>query len=480
MSKTDGKSFDVNSQSLPKIPTKIQGLDEVLHGGLPTGRLTVVNGGPGSGKTLMGLQLLTGGTRSGHSAVFISFEETSEAIRRNALTMGWDLAKVEEDGDLAMINPEIDYEAVSSGTFTIEGLCAILEGQVRKIGAELIVIDAIDMLMRLFNDPSDAQNQLVTLHRWLNDRDLTAVMTVKASESNQRDFEYLDFMADCVITLDQRIQKQVSTRRLKVNKYRGSDFSSREHPFIISKQGIVVMPLTSVELVEQATGAFVSTADDEVDEVLGGGYRRGSSILISGPSGSGKTTLAFMFSEAAANRGERVLYLSFEQSEQALVSEMKSVGYDLESLIKDGELRISSFMPESAGMEEHLYRIIQQIEEFQPEHLVLDAISATHRIGSEQAATDFLVRLYFYAKTRGITCIFTNQTFVPMSEDLKISGLGISSLVDTAIVLSYFREQEQIGRKLLVLKSRGTNHSRKYHEFFITDNGISISDAEIR
>ena len=477
MSKADGKTFNVNPQSLSKTSTKIQGLDEVLHGGLPTGRLTIVNGGPGSGKTLMGLELLLGGTRSGQSAVFISFEESSEAIRRNALTMGWDLAKVEEDGDLAMVNPEIDYEAVSSGTFTIEGLCAILEGQVRKIGAELIVIDAIDMLMRLFNDPSRAQNQLVTLHRWLSEHELTAVMTVKASKNNQRDFDYLDFMADCVITLGQRVQDRVPTRRLKVNKYRGSGFSSREHPFIISKQGIVVMPLTSVDLVEKTKGDFVSTANDEMDDILGGGYRRGSSVIVSGASGSGKTTLAFMFSEAAAKRGERVLYLSFEQSELALISEMKSVGYDLKSLIKEGNLRITSFMPESAGMEEHLFRIIQQIEEYQPEHLVLDAISATHRIGSDQAARDFLVRLYFHAKKRGITCIFTNQTFVPMSEDIKISGMGISSLVDTALILSFFREKDQIRRKLLVLKSRGTDHSMNYHEFFITDNGISIGDS---
>lgn len=475
--KTNGKNFAVEPQSLPKTPTKIEGLDEVLHGGLPTGRLTIIKGGPGAGKTILGLELLIRGTETGQPAVFISFEETSEAMRRNALSMGWDLAQVEEADKLALINPKIDYDAVASGEFSIEGLCAILKGQARRIGARLIIIDAVDMLMRLFDNPSRARSQLVTLHRLLSKQELTAIMTIKATESLQREYDYLDFMADCVIKIDQRVQEQVTTRRLHVMKYRGSDFSSREHPFVISNQGIVVMPLSSIDLIQQSTGEFVSSEDGKLDAVLGGGFRKGSSILISGPSGSGKTTLAFMLTTAAARKGKRVLYLSLEQSELALISEMKSVGFNLESLIEKEALRITSIMPESLGMEEHLFRIIQEIEEYKPEHLVLDAISATHRIGSTKAAMDFLIRLYHAAKKRGISCIYTNQTFSTMDEEVEISGLGISSLVDTAIILSYFREKDHIGRNLLILKSRGTRHSNKYHEFHITDNGIIIADS---
>ncbi|MEX0773093.1 MAG: circadian clock protein KaiC [Balneolales bacterium] len=474
--KIDGESYSVEPRSLPKTPTKIGGLDEVLHGGLPTQRLTIINGGPGAGKTVLGLELLIRGAESGRSSVFISFEETREAVRHNALALGWDLASMEEEGKLALINPEIDFEAVASGKFSIEGLCAILAGQARRIGAQLIVIDAIDMLLRLFNEPARARNQLIILQRWLSEQKITAVMTVKAG-GIQRDYDYLDFMADCVIQMDQRVLEQVNTRRLLIKKYRGSDFASREHPFVISKRGIVVMPLSSVDLVQQSTGKFVSTGDAKLDAVFGGGYRKGSSILISGPSGSGKTTLAFMLTTAAARLGERVLYLSFEQSEQALVSEMLSVGLNLKSLLEKNALRITPVMPESMGMEEHLYRIIQEIEEYKPEHLVLDAISATNRIGSEQAAIEFLIRLHHTAIKRGITCIYTNQIFSAMENKLEISDVKISSLVDSAILLNYFREKDRVGRTLLMLKSRGTRHSHKYHEFWITDNGIIIEDS---
>ncbi|MEX2640515.1 MAG: ATPase domain-containing protein [Balneolales bacterium] len=360
------KSYSVEFQSLPKLPTLIGGLDDVLHGGLPKGRLTIVNGGPGAGKTVLGLELLVRGAETGQSAVFISFEESSEAMRRNALAMGWNLTKIEEEGKLALVNPEIDYETIASGEFHIEGLCAILTGQANRLGAGLIVIDAVDMLLRLFDDPKKARNQLIFLHRWLSDQRMTVVMTVKDG-NEKRKFDYLDFMADCVIQIDQRVHEQVTTRRLRVKKYRGSDFASREHPFVISKQGIVVMPLTFVDLVEQSTGSMVSAGDANLDEVLGGGYRKSSSILISGPSGSGKTTLAF--SIAAAGRGERVLYLSFEQSKQALTSEMLSVGLDLSTFVDDNTLRITAMLPEAMGMEEHLYRIIQEVEEYQPVHM---------------------------------------------------------------------------------------------------------------
>lgn len=470
-------NFHVNPQSLPKTPTNIKGLDEVLHGGLPTGRLTIINGGPGAGKTILGLELLVRGIESGQPAVFISFEETSEAIRRHALGLGWDLSSMEKAGKLAMITPKIDLKAVTAGEFNMDGLFAILEAQCQKIKANLIVIDAVDMLVRLFNDTNQAHNQLLILHRWLSEQKLTAVLTVKATGSRQREFEYIDFMADCVICIDQRIHEQVNTRRLRVMKYRGSGFASREHPFVISNQGIIVMPLSFTSLVEQATGRFVSTDDPVMDAIFGGGYRKGSSILISGPSGSGKTTLSFMITSAAARRGEKVLYLSFEQSVLAITSEMKSVGYNLEELIKKDTLRIVPVMPESMGMEEHLYHIIQKLEEYKPDHLALDAISATHRIGSQQAAMEFLVRLYHASKKRGVTCIYTNQTFSKMDDGLEISGMGISSLVDSAILLNYFREKNRIGRTLLILKSRGTHHSDRYHEFRITDQGIVITDS---
>lgn len=466
--------FQIKPETLQKTPTNIEGLDDVLHGGVPTGRLTIVNGGPGSGKTVLGLELLVRGAESGRPAVFISFEETNDAIRRNALSMGWDLASIEKEGKLVLINPELDFEAVLAGEFNIKALCAIIAGQARRIDAELIVIDAIDMLLRMFRDTEQARNQLLILHRWLNKQKLTTIMTVK-SENNQHEFDHLDYMADCVIWLDQRVLDQINTRRLIVKKYRGSDFSSREHPFVISRNGIMVMPLTFVDLVQQSNGDIVSTGNSNLNDIMGGGYRNGSSVLISGPSGSGKTSLAFMITDAAVRRGERVLYMSFEQSQQALEKDLKSIGLQLNELLESGLLRIISVIPESMGMEEHLHNIIGKIDEFKPDQLVLDAITATSRIGSSQAALEFLIRLYLAAKKRGITCIYTNQLFSTDNE-LRISGAGISSLVDTAIILSYFREGERLVRKILVLKSRGTRHSLIYHKFDITDNGIIIND----
>jgi len=469
--------FTVTPRTLPKMPTRVSGLDEVLHGGLPEGRLTIINGGPGSGKTILGLEIAVRLAESGQSAIYISFEESSDAIRLNALSLGWDLASLEEKGQLALINPEIDYKAPAAGDFTIDGLCAIIAGQAKRIGSRFVVLDAVDMLIRIFSDPDSAHQQLVLLHRCLRSNNMTAILTVKSEKNPRWEYAYLDFMADCVIKLDQRIQKQVNTRRLQVVKYRGSNFASRELPFIITDAGFVVMPLSSVDLVQREKGEFVSIDGGKLDEILGGGFRQGSSVLISGPSGSGKTTLAFTLSIAAAKRGERVIYISFEQSEPALISEMRSVGFDLESLVKKGTMMITPIMPEALGMEEHLYRIIRQIEEYKPDHLVLDAISATPRIGSEQAATEFLIRLLHVTKTRGITCIYTNQTFSSIQSDMDISGAGISSLVDTAILLNYFRKKDRVGRSLLVLKSRGTSHSHRYHEFRITDDGIIINGS---
>lgn len=475
----DRKSFNTDPKDIPKTPTQIEGLDEVLHGGVPTGRLTIVKGETGDGKTLLCTELLVRGTEAGRSAIFVSFEESEKSIRRNAGAMGWDLNKIEKDEEkLTLICPEIDYEAVNAGNYSVEGLCGVLDGIIRRTGAELIVIDAFDMLLRLFDRPKHARDQMIIMQRWLNDREITALMTVKSSDPTETRYGYFDFMADCIIELEQHVENQITTRRLRIRKYRGSDFASREHPFIISEHGLVVMPIFMVELVEKTTGKFVSSGSQRLDKILGGGYRRGSSVLINGPSGSGKTTLAFTIVLAAARKGEKVLYVSLEESSLTLISEMESVGYDPQSLIEGGKLKIISVPPEAMGMEKHLYGILKNLDQFKPDHLVVDAISAMHRIGSEQASRELLIRLYHAAKKRGITCIYTNQTLTPLDEEVQLAGLGISSLVDTAIFVNYSKEDAHIGRKLLILKSRGTNHSTRYHRFRITDQGFKIEGPD--
>jgi circadian clock protein KaiC len=338
-------------KACPKMATGMAGLDTVLEGGLPEGRTTLIAGGAGSGKTVLALEILYRGAQTGQAGVLVSFEETSAAIRANALSMGWDFGSLESAGRLAVIRPRIDYEAISAGDFNIKGLLAILSGQAKKIGARLIVIDAVDVLMRLFGDPKRERNELYGLHQWLTESGLTAVLTAKSGGGNdfERDFGFMEFLADCVIQVTQRIDEQISTRRLRVLKFRGSGYGSNEHPFVIMPRGIVIMPVSVVELAHKALGPSVSAGHEKLDAVLDGGYCQGASVLIAGPTGSGKTTLGCTFALAACRRGERTLYVSFEESKEALVETMLSPGIDLRPHLEDGSLIILTAMPETSG-----------------------------------------------------------------------------------------------------------------------------------
>ncbi len=462
-------------EPLPKLATGVEGLDSILEGGLPQARTTLVVGEAGSGKTVLALEMLYRGAMSGQPGVLISFEETGEAIRGNAFSMGWDLAALEAKGLLAVIRPKIDYNAIFAGEFSIKGLLAILSGQAKKISASVVVIDAVDVLMCLFNDPLRQRNELYSLHEWLMQSGLTAVLTAKSGQDTglARDFTFMEFMADCVIQATQRVDTQVSTRRLRVLKYRGSAYGSNEYPFVITPRGIVIVPVSDAELAHRPLGAPVSAGQSELDAVLGGGYCRGASVLIAGPTGSGKTTLACTFAQAACRRQERTLYVSFEESREALTGAMLSPGIDLRPLLEDGSLEILTAMPEALGAEHHLLRIFQRIDDFEPEHLVVDAISAARRIGSEQAAFDFLIRLLNRCKERGITCIYVNQTGGAVSMEV-LSGIGISSLIDAIVMLGFVRSGCEMERTLLVLKSRGRNHSNKFHKFSISSKGVAL------
>ncbi len=311
-------------QPIPKVPTNIAGLDEILEGGLPQGRTTVVSGGPGSGKTVLGLEFLCRGAMAGEPGVFITFEERADAIRLNAQAMGWDLASLEKAGKMAIIEARLPGEEIVAGDFDIQGMLAIAGGHIKRIGAQRIVMDALDVLLRIYDDSKREHNELSRLHDWLTDQGLTSVLSVKTHRDNSREsqYEFLDFMADCVIQLDHRVVGQVATRRLRVIKYRGSGFGTNEYPYVFGEHGIVLFPLTTTELTHQPLGPKVSTGLDGLDLMLDGGFRRASCILISGNSGTGKTTLASTLARAACLRGERVLYLNFEESKEAMISGM--------------------------------------------------------------------------------------------------------------------------------------------------------------
>jgi circadian clock protein KaiC len=462
-------------QALPKMPTGVAGLDDILRGGLPEARTTLFVGGPGSGKTVLSLETLCRAARADRPGVFVSFEERADAVRTNALSMGWDLAALERQGRLALLDPQLDYHAVRAGEFRIHGLLAVLDGQAEQIGARVVVIDAIDGLLRLFDDPGRRDDELYALHSWLLDHGFTAILTVKSRAARQTEPVYplLDFLADCVIDLDQRTFEQVSTRRLRVMKYRGSGYISNECPFVISPDGVVLMPAASLELVHMPVGPPRSSGNETLDEMLGGGYRQGSTVLIAGPTGCGKTTLACTFALGAGARGERTLYISFEEGKESLLSTMRNRGLDLAPLVESGVLQILTAMPESMGVEEHLLRIVRAIERFRPEHLVVDAISAAKRMGADAAAFDFLIRLLGVCRERGIMCFYLNQ----MSQSAgagDISGIGISSLIDTVLVLDYAWNDSKLERSLFVLKSRSARHSLKVHRLTISENGMVI------
>jgi circadian clock protein KaiC len=466
----------VRGRPIPKVPTQITGLDEVLEGGLPRGRTTLASGGPGSGKTVLGLEFLWSGAMAGEPGVFVTLEERAKAIRQNALSMGWDLAALEKTGKVAIVEARLFGEEVISGDFDIQGLLAIMGGHIKRIRAKRVVVDALDALLRVFNDPRRERDELYRLHEWLIDQELTNVLTAKIHRDGEAaiQYEFLDFMADCVIRLDHRVIGQVATRRLRVIKYRGSGFGTNEYPYVIGNQGIVLFPLTKAELTHKPTGPKVSSGLAGLDAMLDGGYRRASGIIVAGSSGTGKTMLACAFARAASHRGEKVLYLNFEESQEAMVAGMLSAGIDLRPALQSRRLVVQTGLPEAMGSDNHLIRALAAIDSFKPDHLIIDAISACVRMGSEKAAFDYLMRLVAVVKERGITCIMTNQIGGLAGTDEELSGIGFSSVVDAVIQLRFVDAGQEIGRQILVVKARGSGHSNRREPFYITGQGFEF------
>lgn len=461
---------------IPKVPTQIAGLDEILEGGFPRGRTTLASGGPGSGKTVLGLEFLCRGAMAGDPGVFVTFEERADAVRMNALSMGWDLAALEKAGKMAIIEARLSGDEVLSGDFDIQGLLTIVGGHTTRIRARRIVMDALDVLLRVYGDLQRERNELSRLHDWLIDRGLTSVLSVKTHRDGDNDsqYEFLDFMADCVIRLDHRVVGQVATRRLRVIKYRGSGFGTNEYPYVIGGHGIVLFPLTTAELTHQPLGPKVSSGLAGLDAMLDGGFRCAACVLIAGTSGTGKTTLASAFAQAACRRKEKVLYLNFEESQEAMIAGMLSVGIDLRPALRAQRLMVQTALPEAMGSDNHLVRALEVIDSFKPDHLIVDAISACVRMGSEQAAFDYLMRLVAVVKERGITCILTNQITGLLGGGEELSGIGFSSVVDAVIHLRFVDAGQEIGRQILIVKARGSGHSNRRESFYITDQGINF------
>jgi circadian clock protein KaiC len=465
---------------ISKTSTHINGLDDILDGGLPSRRATLVAGEPGTGKTVLGLEFIYRGAMKGDPGIFMGFEESAKILRENGRSLGWDLSALEKEGLLFLMEPRLDPDMVISGRFSLKPLLSVISGKAKELGAKRIVLDALDVLFGLFEDSFRARSELHQLNRWLADSGLTSILTLKPRNGFPSGFfpDFLYSLADCVIHLDMRIFNQNSTRRLRVVKYRGSSFGRNEYPFIISENGIRTVPITRFQLRHKPFGERVPSGIAGLDEMLGGGYHRSSCILVAGEPGSGKTLFASAFVTEACKRREKVLYVSFEESPKALMRNVASAGFDLEPFEKTGTLRLIASMPEATGIEEHLIRLIDEVEQWTPHHVIVDAISACERMGGKQVSFDFLMRLLNFLKERGTTTLLTNQTSGTKTQ-IEISGNGISSMVDSVIFLSYVFGEGKTNRVLQVLKSRGSKHSNEIRKFSIGDKGIEILDPYV-
>ncbi len=456
-----------------KSRTGIKGLDEITGGGLPAGRPTLVCGGAGCGKTLLALEFLVrGATLYDEPGVFMAFEETADELTSNVASLGFDL------GDLiARRKLHVDYvhiersEIEETGEFDLDGLFVRLGHAVDSIGAKRVALDTLETLFASLSNEMILRAELRRLFRWLKDKGMTAIITAERGNNSLTRHGIEEYVSDCVILLDHRVTEQISTRRLRVVKYRGSLHGTNDYPFLIDEQGIVVLPITSIGLTNEASDERISSGIPLLDAMLGAkGFYRGSSILVSGTAGTGKTSVAAHFVNAACQRGERCLYFSFEESMSQVVRNMRSIGIDFQRWIKYGLLKFHAVRPSEYGLERHLLTMHKLVDEFKLSVVVVDPITnltLTGSLGDVQAA---LMRLIDLLKTEPLTSLFTSLSHV--STGLEQTVVGMSSLMDTWIVLQDIESGGGRTRGICVLKSRGMAHSNQVQEFRFTDRGL--------
>ncbi|RXE56132.1 KaiC 1 [Methanoculleus taiwanensis] len=465
---------------LPKSPTGIQGLDEVTWGGLPKGRPTLVVGKAGSGKTLLGMEfLIYGALEYGEPGVLVSFEEPVEDLIQNVASLGYDLNDLIAKDLLVIDHVEISRsDIIETGEFDLEALFIRLGYAIDSIGASRIVLDTIESLFSGFTDTTILRAELRRLFFWLKNKGITAVITGESGEGTMTRHGLEEYVSDCVIHLDHRVDEQISTRRLRVVKYRGSVHGTNEYPFLIDEAGISVLPITSTGLAHTVTRERVSSGVGELDAMFEGeGFYRGSTIMVAGTAGTGKTSFGASFVQAACLRGEKCLYFSFEESPDQIVRNMQSIGIDLAPHIESDLLEIQSSRPTMYGLEMHLVMLLKEIRQKQPEVVVIDPLTDLIAIGTTKDVKVMLTRLIDYLKTNRTTALFTH--LVHSREEGAPSDLAVSSLIDTLIRLQYVESAGEHNRGLYILKSRGMGHSNQIREYRITDNGIELADAYV-
>ena len=460
---------------LEKAPTGISGLDEITGGGLPAGRPTLVAGGPGSGKTLLGISfLVNGAVRFGEPGVLMTFEENADELAADVRSLGFDLPDLIAAGKLVVDYVHVDRSEIEeTGEYDLEGLFVRLDHAVKSIGAKRILLDTIESLFGGLPNEAILRAELRRLFRWLRDRQLTAVITAERGDDTITRYGLEEYITDAVIQLDHRVLDQISTRRIRVVKYRGSHHGTNEYPFLIDSDGLSVLPVTSLGLRHEASSERVSSGLDAVDEMLGGqGFYRGSTVLLSGTAGTGKTTLAAHFAHAVAERDERCLYFLFEESPQQMLRNMRAAGIDLQPAVDRGRLQFHADRPNRFGLETHLVQMHRAVEQYNPDTVVVDPITNLLAVGTQFDVRAMLTRLIDFLKQRNITALFTSLTSA--GPELEVTETMISSLMDVWILTTAEAVERRRQRWLYVLKARGIAHSDEIRQFRFSDRGISL------
>ncbi len=485
MTKTTKVKITAKHNKLLKCPTGIKGFDEITEGGLPKNGTTLVSGNAGSGKTLFGIDfLIKGATDYKESGIMMSFEETEDELYRDVASLNMDLSALVSRKKIVLEHVVLERKDIQETDFNLEGIFVRLEYAIDSIGAKRVVLDSLESLFAGITDIGILRLEIKRLFRWLKEKKVTAIVTGEMGKNGSFTRHGLEeYISDCIIHLDNRVRDQIATRRIHVIKYRGSSHGTSEYPFVIDDEGLSVIPITSAGLDQPGTGKKVSTGIPSFDKLFkhGSGYTRGSTILASGTAGSGKTSFAAAFALESCKRGERCLFLSYEESSGQLIQNMSSIGIDFAPWVKKGLLKIVALRPSFLGLEMHLLNVYKIADSFKPKAVVVDPLTSLIEEGERNEVTSMITRLIDLLKSRGITTFFTS--LVSANFQSNTSGeIGVSSLIDTWIVVRMVEEVEgrKRTREVFIVKSRGANHDNDVHKFILTDNGIILipNDSE--
>ena len=478
MPKTTTKKIVPTRNKLHKCPTGIKGFDEITEGGLPKNRITLICGGTGSGKTLLGIDFLMKGVINyNEPGILMSFEETEDELYKNVSSLNMDLQGLVLQKKILLENVVLERrDILEKGEFNLEGLFVRLELAIDTNGAKRVVLDSIESLFAGITDEGILRLEIKRLFSWLKEKKVTTIITGELGKGSLTRHDLEEYISDCIILLDNRIREQISTRRIRVVKYRGSKHGTNEYPFVIDNDGLSVFPITSAGLDQPGMKERVSTGIPSLNEMFkGGGYTRGSTMLVSGTAGTGKTSIAAAFATETCKRGERCLFLCYEESSGQLIQNMSSIGFHFEPLIKKGLLKIVSLRPSFFGLEMHLLDLYKTIEDFKPKSVIIDPLTSLLGQGNHLEVQSLITRMIDLLKSNGITGFFTS--LVSSSAQNDTSGeIGVSSLIDTWIVVRELEENKgkRRIRGLYIVKSRGTGHSSDVHKLILSDDGIKL------